>query len=114
MEHSTRPGTIATSTAPAQAVTAPLVIITALFFMWGLLTSLNDVLIPHLKEVYTLSYSQVMLVQSCFFGAYLFASLPAGFADSIGVQHSFLVPALCYAFVLFYGIRFARLYQPNT
>jgi len=58
--------------------TVPLVIITILFFMWGLLTSLNDVLIPHLKAVYTLSYVQAMLVQFCFFGAYFIVSLPAG------------------------------------
>jgi FHS family L-fucose permease-like MFS transporter len=56
----------------------PLAIITMLFFMWGLLTSLNDVLIPHLKAVYTLSYVQAMLVQFCFFGAYFLVSLPAG------------------------------------
>ena len=58
--------------------TAPLVIITLLFFMWGLLTSMNDVLIPHLKAVYTLTYVQAMLVQFCFFGAYAIVSLPAG------------------------------------
>jgi len=58
--------------------TGPLVIITILFFMWGLLTSLNDVLIPHLKAIYTLTYVQAMLVQFCFFGAYFIVSLPAG------------------------------------
>ena len=58
--------------------TVPLIIVTILFFMWGLLTSLNDVLIPHLKSVYTLSYTQAMLVQFCFFGAYFVVSLPAG------------------------------------
>lgn len=55
-----------------------LVIVTILFFMWGMLTSLNDVLIPHLKSVYTLTYVQAMLVQFCFFGAYFVVSLPAG------------------------------------
>ncbi|MFG6415047.1 sugar MFS transporter [Roseateles sp. DC23W] len=55
-----------------------LVVVTLLFFMWGLLTSLNDVLIPHLKSVYSLSYVQAMLVQFCFFGAYFLVSLPAG------------------------------------
>jgi len=55
-----------------------LVIVTILFFMWGLITSLNDVLIPHLKAIYTLSYVQAMLVQFCFFGAYFIVSLPAG------------------------------------
>lgn len=58
--------------------TRPLIIITILFFMWGLLTSLNDVLIPHLKSIYTLSYVQAMLVQFCFFGAYFIVSIPAG------------------------------------
>ncbi|MFH7042403.1 sugar MFS transporter [Paucibacter sp. JuS9] len=55
-----------------------LVIVTILFFMWGLITSLNDVLIPHLKAIYTLTYVQAMLVQFCFFGAYFIVSLPAG------------------------------------
>ena len=58
--------------------TRSLVILTVLFFMWGLLTSLNDVLIPHLKSIYTLSYTQAMLVQFCFFGAYFIVSVPAG------------------------------------
>ncbi|MBV7535623.1 sugar MFS transporter [Duganella sp. sic0402] len=71
-----------TAAAPGQSHaggnTGPLVIVTILFFMWGLLTSLNDVLIPHLKAVYTLTYVQAMLVQFCFFGAYFIVSLPAG------------------------------------
>lgn len=58
--------------------TSALVIVTLLFFMWGLITSLNDVLIPHLKSIYTLTYVQAMLVQFCFFGAYFIVSLPAG------------------------------------
>lgn len=65
-----------------------LIIITMLFFMWGLLTSLNDVLIPHLKSVYTLSYVQAMLVQFCFFGAYFIVSIPAGMLiKRIGYQN---------------------------
>ncbi|MET0267850.1 MAG: sugar MFS transporter [Duganella sp.] len=68
--------------------TGPLIIITILFFMWGLLTALNDVLIPHLKSIYTLSYMQAMLVQMCFFGAYFIVSLPAGMLiKKIGYQH---------------------------
>lgn len=58
--------------------TGPLIIVTVLFFMWGLLTALNDVLIPHLKSLYTLTYVQAMLVQFCFFGAYFVVSWPAG------------------------------------
>ncbi|MFL6675548.1 MAG: glucose/galactose MFS transporter, partial [Massilia sp.] len=74
--------TPAAAAPPAASATTtnrgPLAIVTLLFFMWGLLTSLNDVLIPHLKAVYQLSYVQAMLVQSCFFGAYFIVSLPAG------------------------------------
>jgi FHS family L-fucose permease-like MFS transporter len=53
-------------------------VMTAVFFMWGFLTCLNDILIPHLKAVFELSYAQVMLVQFTFFGAYFLMSLPAG------------------------------------
>ncbi|WP_312436267.1 L-fucose:H+ symporter permease [Janthinobacterium sp.] len=68
------------SRAPAgtQNNTGALIIVTVLFFMWGLLTSLNDVLIPHLRSIYTLTYVQAMLVQFCFFGAYAIVSMPAG------------------------------------
>ncbi|RQS62526.1 L-fucose:H+ symporter permease [Burkholderia sp. Bp8963] len=59
--------------------TTPLIILTSLFFMWGFITSLNDILIPHLRAVFTLSYVQAMLIQFCFFGAYLVMSFPAGF-----------------------------------
>jgi FHS family L-fucose permease-like MFS transporter len=56
--------------------------------MWGLLTALNDVLIPHLKALYTLTYVQAMLVQFCFFGAYFLVSLPAGMLiKKIGYQN---------------------------
>ena len=49
----------------------------ALFFVFGGITSLNDVIIPKLKELFTLSYAQAMLVQSAFFTAYFVVSLPA-------------------------------------
>jgi FHS family L-fucose permease-like MFS transporter len=49
----------------------------ALFFIFGGITSLNDVLIPKLKGLFTLTYAEVMLVQSAFFGAYFIVSLPA-------------------------------------
>ena len=53
-------------------------VLTTIFFMWGFLTCLNDILIPHLKAVFELNYAQVMLVQFTFFGAYFLMSLPAG------------------------------------
>ena len=48
----------------------------ALFFIFGGITSLNDVLIPKLKELFTLNYTQAMLVQFCFFTAYLVIGIP--------------------------------------
>jgi len=54
-------------------------ILTSLFFMWGFITCLNDILIPHLKSIFILNYTQVMLVQFCFFAAYLIVSVPSGY-----------------------------------
>jgi FHS family L-fucose permease-like MFS transporter len=53
------------------------VFVFALFFTFGGITSLNDVIIPKLKDLFTLSYAQAMLVQSAFFAAYFIVSLPA-------------------------------------
>ena len=87
MEHISQPVRLQQTQAQA-GNTGPLVIVTILFFMWGLLTALNDVLIPHLKELYTLTYVQAMLVQFCFFGAYFLVSLPAGaLIKKIGYQN---------------------------
>ena len=66
---------------------APLAMVTTLFFMWGFLTCLNDILIPHLKAIFDLNYAQVMLVQLAFFGAYAVFSIPSGFIiERIGYQ----------------------------
>jgi FHS family L-fucose permease-like MFS transporter len=54
------------------------VLMTSLFFSFGLITCLNDILVPHLKGLFQLSYTQAALVQFCFFSAYFFASLPSG------------------------------------
>jgi FHS family L-fucose permease-like MFS transporter len=88
MEHYSQAAPVSGSQAHTGNNTGPLIIVTILFFMWGLLTSLNDVLIPHLKAVYTLTYVQAMLVQFCFFGAYFIVSLPAGMLiKKIGYQN---------------------------
>lgn len=72
-------------TAPATAsgvtLDAPrslILAVVALFFIWGGLTSLNDVLIPKLKGLFSLSYTEAMLTQFAFFMAYFIVSLPAG------------------------------------
>ena len=53
-------------------------VVTAVFFMWGFITVLNDVLVPHLKSVFSLDYTRIMLIQFTFFGAYFLVSLPSG------------------------------------
>ncbi len=74
-----------------------LIVLTSLFFMWGLITSLNDILIPHLKAIFTLSYFQASLVQFCFFGAYAISSLPSGYlVEHIGYKRGIIV-GLCVA-----------------
>ncbi|WP_340268647.1 sugar MFS transporter [Sphingobium mellinum] len=52
--------------------------VVALFFLWGGLTSLNDILIPKLKGLFSLSYAEAMLTQFAFFMAYFIVSIPAG------------------------------------
>lgn len=52
--------------------------LTSLFFMWGFITCLNDILIPYLKLLFDLNYTQAMLIQFCFFSAYFVVSVPAG------------------------------------
>src|SRR5687767_9942979 len=79
--------------------TPALAVLTTLFFVWGLLTSLNDILVPHLKAIFTLSYLQAMLIQFCFFGAYFVMSLPAGYlVEKVGYRRG-IVFGLCAAAV---------------
>jgi FHS family L-fucose permease-like MFS transporter len=52
-------------------------IVTTLFFMWGFLTALNDILVPHLKPIFDLNYTRIMLIQFSFFSAYFVFSLPS-------------------------------------
>ena len=53
-------------------------VVTMLFFMWGFLTCLNDILVPHFKIIFDLNYTQVMLIQFTFFAAYFIMSIPSG------------------------------------
>ena len=55
-----------------------LTMLTTLFFMWGFLTALNDILVPHLKSIFDLSYAEVMLIQFSFFSAYFVFAIPSG------------------------------------
>ena len=83
----------------------PLTIVTSLFFMWGFLTCLNDILVPHLKSIFDLSYARVMLVQFAFFSAYFLFSLPwSKFVNTIGYKRTMVAGLLtmaCGAFLFF-------------
>lgn len=80
MASTTAPTNVTVAEAPggAKKYTPALSALTSLFFMWGFLTCLNDILIPHLKAVFSLNYAQAMLVQFVFFAAYFVVSIPSG------------------------------------
>ena len=68
---------------------------TCLFFFWGFITVLNDILIPFLKESFDLTYTQAMLVQFCFFGAYFIVSpLANRLIDRTGFQMGIVIGLL--------------------
>ena len=81
------------STGPGSVSYAPaLAVLTTLFFIWGSLTSLNDVLIPFAQHVFTLNLAQSMLIQTAFFLAYFIISLPAAkIIDWIGYKRAIIV-----------------------
>ena len=75
-----------------QDYTFALTVLTSLFFMWGFITCLNDILIPHLKAIFTLNYTQVMLIQFSFFTAYAIVSIPAGIlVEKIGYKNGIVI-----------------------
>lgn len=70
----------------------PLTVLTTLFFMWGFITCMNDILIPHLMNVFDLGYTEGMLVQFVFFTAYALMSLPSGFlVGKIGYKKGIVI-----------------------
>jgi MFS transporter, FHS family, L-fucose permease len=72
--------------------TGPLAILTTLFFMWGSLTSLNDVLIPYVQHVFKIELAASMLIQTAFFSAYFVFSIPAAkIIDWIGYKRAIVV-----------------------
>jgi FHS family L-fucose permease-like MFS transporter len=84
--------------AATQNYRRPLAIVTSLFFMWGFLTCLNDILVPHLKSIFDLTFAQVMLVQFAFFSAYFLFSVPwSKIVNTIGYQKTMVVGLLTMA-----------------
>jgi FHS family L-fucose permease-like MFS transporter len=85
----------ATSAPSAGTNNRALTIVTTLFFMWGFITVLNDIMVPHLKSIFELSYAEVMLVQFSFFSAYFVFSMPAGkLVEKLGYKRT-MVTGLC-------------------
>src|SRR3546814_11563227 len=85
---------IPTSAAAAPGGAAPvyrsaLVLLATLFFMWGFITVINNTLLPHLRSVFDLNYTQTTLIESVWFIAYFVASIPsAKLIERIGYQKS--------------------------
>lgn len=81
-----------TTSATSATYTGPLMILTTLFFMWGSLTSLNDVLIPYVQHVFKIELAASMLIQTAFFSAYFVFSIPAAkIIDWIGYKRAIVV-----------------------
>ncbi|MFP5228267.1 MAG: sugar MFS transporter [Acidobacteriota bacterium] len=66
--------------------------VTTLFFMWGFLTSLNDILIPHLQSIFELNYAKSMLVQFAFFSTYALLAIPSGWiVERLGYKQTMVL-----------------------
>jgi MFS transporter, FHS family, L-fucose permease len=85
----------AANSSSSSSYRVPLMVVTTLFFMWGFLTCLNDILVPHLKPIFDLNYTRVMLIQFAFFGAYFLFSIPSAWIiDWIGYQRAMVLGLL--------------------
>lgn len=67
-------------------------VLASLFFMWGFITVINNTLLPHLRSVFDLSYTQTTLIESVWFIAYFVASIPAAkLIEAVGYQRAMVV-----------------------
>jgi MFS transporter, FHS family, L-fucose permease len=84
-----------TAESPIKTDTRAMAVATTLFFMVGFLTCLNDVIIPHLKSIFELSYAEAMLVQFAFFSSYFVFSYPGGkLVDWFGYKRAMVIGLL--------------------
>jgi FHS family L-fucose permease-like MFS transporter len=91
----TNRGQAATGSGGSEKYPAALAMVTVLFFFWGFVTVLNDILVPHLKSVFDLNYTKVMLIQFAFFLAYFIFSIPsAKVVDAIGYKKTMVAGLL--------------------
>jgi FHS family L-fucose permease-like MFS transporter len=75
-----------------------LTLLASLFFMWGFITVINNTLLPHLRSVFDLSYTQTTLIESVWFIAYFVASIPsAKLIERVGYQKSLVIGLLIMA-----------------
>ena len=77
---------------PSFSYAPALSLLATLFFMWGFITVINGTLLPHLRSVFDLSYTQTTLIESVWFIAYFFASIPsAKLIERVGYQKSMVI-----------------------
>ncbi len=91
------------------------ILMSSLFFIWGAIVSLNDILIPHLKSLFNMNYTETMLIQFCYFGAYFTMAVPASYVigkigykkgivlglSIVGIGCLIFLPA---AYIISYGV----------
>jgi FHS family L-fucose permease-like MFS transporter len=88
-------GLAAQTSEASGSYTAPMVLMVSLYFGIGFITALNDILIPHFKDMFHLTNVLALLVDLCFFGAYFVMSMPSGaIVGRIGYKPGIIV-ALC-------------------
>lgn len=78
--------------------TSAMAMVTTLFFMWGFITCLNDILVPHLRSIFDLNYAEGMLVQFVFFSGYVIFAVPSGrLVEWIGYKRTMITGLLIMA-----------------
>ncbi len=92
-------GTVPAASAPqGEAHRAALAVLASLFFMWGFITVINNTLLPHLRSVFDLNYTQTTLIESVWFIAYFVASIPsAKLIERVGYKRSIVIGLLAMA-----------------
>ena len=89
----------AMSSPPSSTNLMAMSLVTTLFFFWGFVTVLNDILVPHLKSIFDLNYAKVMLIQFAFFSAYFIFSIPsAKIVDAIGYKKTMVTGLMTMGF----------------
>ena len=84
--------------APASGYGKTLALLASLFFMWGFITVINNTLLPHLRSVFDLNYTQTTLIESVWFIAYAVASMPSAFLiERVGYKKAIIIGLLIMA-----------------